>query len=75
MHSRHIRFGIRAGDKVGIVDDLIATGRYRRFNHPAGEGPRCEDFRICFLIELSDLKGRSRIVDCDVFAIMEFEGE
>jgi adenine phosphoribosyltransferase len=64
-----------AGDKVVIVDDLIATGGTVGATVQLVRALGAKIIECAFLIELPDLKGRSRIVDCDVFAIMEFEGE
>ena len=67
--------GIDQGEKVVIVDDLIATGgtagaTVNLVRKIGGDIVEC-----AFLIELPDLKGRERISDCKIFAMMEFEGE
>lgn len=69
------RDAISSGDRVVIVDDLIATGgtveaAVKLVRQCGGEIVEC-----AFLIELPDLSGRKRIADCDVYAMMEFEGE
>jgi len=66
---------IDTGDKVVVVDDLIATGgtigaTVELVKKLGGEIVEC-----AFLIELPDLKGREQIADCKVFAVMEFEGD
>lgn len=63
------------GDKVVIVDDLIATGgtagaTVQLVNRLGGQIVEC-----AFLVELPDLKGRDQIAGCAVFAVMEFDGE
>lgn len=66
---------LEPGDKVVIVDDLIATGGTIGATVQLVRALGAKVIECAFLIELPDLKGRSRISDCDVFAIMEFEGE
>lgn len=66
---------ISEGEKVVVVDDLIATGgtigaTVNLVRKLGGTVTEC-----AFLIELPDLKGREQIKDCDIFAMMEFEGE
>jgi len=63
------------GEKIIIVDDLIATGG------TVGATVRLVDklgahlIECAFVVELPDLKGRDQIPGCKVFAITEFEGE
>lgn len=66
---------IDPGDRVIIVDDLIATGGTVSATVLLARGLGAEIIECAFLIELPDLKGRRRIADCKIFAIMEFEGE
>ncbi len=66
---------ISAGEKVVIIDDLIATGgtieaAVNLVQQCGGEVIEC-----AFLIELPDLMGRKRIKNCDVYAMMEFAGK
>jgi adenine phosphoribosyltransferase len=66
---------IAAGERVVIVDDLIATGgtigaTVKLVRQLGGDIVEC-----AFVIELPGLKGREQISDCKVFAMMEFEGE
>lgn len=63
------------GERVVIVDDLIATGgtvgaTVKLVRKIGGDILEC-----AFLIELPDLNGREQIVDCPIFALMEFDGE
>lgn len=66
---------ISVGEKVVVVDDLIATGGTigATVNLVRKLGGRV--IECAFLIELPDLKGREQIKDCPIFAMMEFEGE
>ena len=66
---------VKAGEKVIIADDLIATGgtieaTVKLVRKLGGEIVEC-----AFIVELPDLKGRERIKDCKIFAISDFEGE
>ena len=66
---------INRGEKIVIVDDLIATGgtvgaTVKLVKKLGGDILEC-----AFLIELPDLNGREQIVDCAIFALMEFDGE
>lgn len=63
------------GEKVVIIDDLIATGgtieaAVKLVKQLGGEVVECG-----FIVELPDLKGREKIKDEKIFAICEFEGE
>ena len=66
---------IEPGEKVVIIDDLIATGgtigaAVNLVKKLGGDILECG-----FVIELPDLKGREKIKDQKVFAMCEFEGE
>lgn len=62
-------------EKVVIVDDLIATGGTVGATVKLVRQLGADIVECAFVIELPDLKGRDQIEDCDVFAIVEFEGE
>jgi adenine phosphoribosyltransferase len=66
---------ISEGERVVIVDDLIATGGTAGATVTIVRKLGAEIVECAFLIELPDLKGRAQIDNCDVFAMMEFEGE
>jgi adenine phosphoribosyltransferase len=66
---------IEKGDKVVIVDDLIATGGTIVAATQLVEQLGGEIIECAFVVELPDLKGRERIKDYNVFALTEFEGE
>lgn len=66
---------IEEGERVVIVDDLIATGgtieaTVELVRELGGDIVECS-----FVVELPELLGRHRIPDCSVYAMMEFEGE
>lgn len=66
---------ISHGEKVVIVDDLIATGGTIGATVKLVEKLGGDIVECAFLIELPDLKGREQIGNCAIFSIMEFEGE
>lgn len=66
---------IRKGEKVLIVDDLIATGGTIAATVSLVEKLGGEVVECAFIVELPDLKGRAKIERHKVFAITEFEGE
>lgn len=66
---------IKPGDKVVIVDDLIATGGTIEATTKLIEQLGGEVVKIIFLIELVDLKGREVLKKYDVASVVQFEGE
>jgi adenine phosphoribosyltransferase len=66
---------IAAGDRVVIVDDLIATGGTIGATAGLVRQLGGDIVECAFLVELPELKGREQIPGCKVFAMMEFEGE
>ena len=63
------------GDKVVIIDDLIATGGTLEAAAKLVEQLGGEVVRIVCLIELTDLKGREKLKNYDVRSIVTYEGE
>lgn len=66
---------IKPGDKVVIVDDLIATGGTTKAMIKLIERLGGEVVRICNVIELVDLKGRENLKGYQVESLIQFEGE
>ncbi len=66
---------IEEGEKVVIVDDLIATGGTVGATVKLVEKLKADLVECAFVVELPDLKGRDQIPGCPVFTITEFEGE
>lgn len=66
---------VKKGDKVVIIDDLLATGGTALAAAHLCEKCEAEVVGLAFIIDLVDLKGRNLLKDYDVFSIMEFEGE
>ena len=66
---------IEKGERVVIVDDLIATGGTVGATVKLVNRLDARLIECAFIVELPDLKGREKIPGCQVFAITEFEGE
>jgi adenine phosphoribosyltransferase len=68
---------INAGEKVLIVDDLIATGGTAEAAVKLVQEMKGEVIECCFVIDLPDIGGRARLeaMGQKVFAQCEFEGE
>ena len=65
---------IKPGQKVVIVDDLIATGGTIEAIIKLVEALGGEVVKIVFLIELQGLKGREKLKGYDVDALIKYEG-
>ena len=65
-----------AGDKVVIVDDLIATGGTAAAAAKLVELVGAEVIECCFVIDLPDLGGRRRLSELGIasHALCAFEG-
>jgi len=66
---------IQPGQKVVIIDDLIATGGTIEATAHLVESLGGEVVKAIFLIELPDLKGRERLSKYDVASVVQYEGE
>ena len=67
--------GIRPGQRVIIIDDLLATGgtveaTVKMIKELGGEPVGC-----AFIIELSDLHGRDALSGMEVLSLLTYEGE
>lgn len=66
---------ISKGDRVILIDDLIATGGTAKATLQLVEELGGEVVGAGFLIELSFLKGRDKLKDYDVYTIIKYESE
>jgi adenine phosphoribosyltransferase len=66
---------INKGDKVLIVDDLLATGGTMNAARNLVKKLEGEIVECAFVVELPDLKGREKIKGENIFSIVKFEGE
>lgn len=69
------RTAVKPGDKVVLVDDIIATGGTMKAACNLVERLGGEVVGILFLMELVDLKGREVLKDYPVYSIIKYEGE
>ncbi len=65
---------IRPGDKVVIVDDLIATGGTLEAACKLVESLGGEVVKISVVMELAGLKGRERLKDHKLSSLIRYEG-
>lgn len=63
---------IKTGEKVLLIDDLLATGGTAQATAELIKSLGGDLVSIAFLIELEFLKGRDKIKDCDVFSLIKF---
>lgn len=63
---------IKKGDKVVIIDDLLATGGTVEATIKLVEKMGGEVVGCSFLIELSDLNGRDLLKNYDVYSVMKY---
>ena len=66
---------IKPGDKVVIVDDLIATGGTIEAIIKMVESLGGEVVKVQFLMELAGLKGREKLSNYDVDSLLIYEGK
>ena len=66
---------IHPGQKVVIVDDLIATGGTTEAAIHMIERLGGKVVKVVFLMELEGLKGRERLKDYDVDAVIKYPGK
>jgi adenine phosphoribosyltransferase len=66
---------VNNGDKVLIVDDLIATAGTAKAARNLVKKLGAEIVECAFIIELIDLKGRSKLDGENIYSVVEFEGE
>ena len=65
---------IKAGERVVIVDDLIATGVTTEAMVKMIERLGGKVVKIVFVMELKGLKGRERLAGYDVDSLIQYEG-
>ena len=66
---------INRGERVVIIDDLMATGGTIAASAALVEKLGGDILECAFVIELPDLKGREKMQNRNCFSIIEFEGE
>ena len=63
------------GDRVVMVDDLLATGGTTQACIRLAERSKAEVIGCAFVIELDFLKGRDRLAPCEVFSLIHYDSE
>jgi adenine phosphoribosyltransferase len=66
---------VSPGQKVLLVDDLLATGGTMAAAAKLVKKAEGEVFGIACVIELSFLNGRERLREFDVFSILRYDSE
>lgn len=66
---------IKEGDKILIVDDLVATGGTAKAKADLVEEMGGEVVGLCFLIELGFLNPRKALKGYDIFSLIKYEEE
>lgn len=69
------RDSIQPGQKVAVIDDLIATGGTVEAAVKLIEELGGEVVKIVFLMELAGLKGREKLAGYDVASVIRYEGK
>jgi adenine phosphoribosyltransferase len=67
--------GVLPGEKVVIIDDLIATGGTAGAAVNLVEKLGGDILECAFVIDLPDLKGKEKLNGHNTFSLVEFEGE
>lgn len=65
---------IKRGDKVVIIDDLMATGGTVKAMVDLIESLGGEVIKMCFVIELKGLNGRKKLQGYDINSLIQYEG-
>lgn len=66
---------LKPGDKVVIIDDLLATGGTVEAIRKMAERQGAQVVGCAFVVELDDLHGRDRLGDLPVLSLIHYEGE
>lgn len=65
---------IQPGEKVIVIDDLLATGGTAEAGCKLVEQAGGEIIKVLFLVELPELGGRNKLQNYDVNSVITFEG-
>ncbi len=64
---------VKAGDRVLVVDDVLATGGTARAACEVVRGLGAEVVGVAVIIELGFLGGRQKLPDTEVFSIITYD--
>jgi adenine phosphoribosyltransferase len=67
------RDAVEKGQRVIIVDDLLATGGTAEATTKLASSLGAEVVGLGFVVELDFLKGRSKLAEYDVFSLLHYE--
>jgi adenine phosphoribosyltransferase len=67
------RDAIRSGQRVIIVDDLLATGGTAAATVQLAKSLGADVCGVGFVVELDFLNGRDKLKDCDVFSLLHYD--
>jgi adenine phosphoribosyltransferase len=65
--------GLKTGDRVVVIDDLLATGGTAKGAAQLAEMLGATVTSFAFLIELGFLGGRERLADYDIFTLVTYD--
>lgn len=65
--------GLKEGQKVILIDDLLATGGTMYHTAKLVESLGAQVLGIGFLIELTDLNGRDKLNEYEIFSIVQYD--
>ena len=65
---------IKPGEKIVVVDDLLATGGTAEAGCKLIEEAGGDIIKVLFLVELPELEGRKKLAGYDIESIISFEG-
>ena len=66
---------IRPGERIIVVDDLLATGGTAEAGCKLVEELGGKVVKVLFLVELPDLEGRKKLKKFDIESVISFEGK
>jgi adenine phosphoribosyltransferase len=67
------RDAIQSGQRVIIVDDLLATGGTAAATVQLAKSLGADVCGVGFVVELDFLNGRGKLKDCDVFSLLHYD--
>lgn len=67
------RDAIQSGQRVIIVDDLLATGGTAAATVQLAKSLGADVCGVGFVVELDFLNGRDKLKDCDVFSLLHYD--
>src|SRR3954470_1850181 len=64
---------IQRGQRVVIVDDLLATGGTANATLQLARSLGADVAGLAFVVELTFLKGRDKLTNCDVYSLLQYD--